>query len=355
MATLYVMSMESFAGKTVFCLGLARKLAEEGFSVGYIRPLTEAAKQIESANTCAAIMKRSLGLMESMDVLNPVIVDGETLDWVLSDRSVDYSRKVMDAFKISSSGKDVMVVEGVSGLSEGYMVGLDARTTVGMLGSQCILLVRPKDEMIADTILSAKSWMRDKMLGVVFNAVPRGMVEFVAESLTPYLTRRGIKVYAVIPEDRMLMAVTVRDLVDRIGARVISGTDHLDRLVESVMVGAMSGENALSYFRRKQHKAVITGGDRPDIQLAALETSTGCLILTGNLNPSPIILGKAEELSVPVMVAPQDTLTAATMVEQAFTEVQFHEEKKIKRYERLLESHLNYEELRKDLGLQPSR
>ncbi len=351
MATMYVMSMESFAGKTVFCLGLARKLADDGLSVGYIRPLTEAARNIESANTCAAIMKRSLGLMESMDVLDPVLVDGETLDWILSDRAVDYTRKVMDAFKIASSGKDVMVVEGVSGLSEGYMVGLDAKTTVNMLGAQCVLLVRPKDEMIADSILSAKSWMRDRMIGVIFNAVPRGMVEFVAESLTPYLNRRGIKVYAIIPEDRMLMAVTVQDLVDRIGGRVISGSDHMDRLVETVMVGAMSGENALSYFRRKQHKVVITGGDRPDIQLAALETSTGCLMLTGNLNPSPIILGKAEEMGVPVVVASQDTLTAATLVEQAFTEVQFHEEKKVKRYERLLEAHLNYEELRKDIGL----
>ncbi|HEX9015325.1 MAG TPA: phosphotransacetylase family protein [Chloroflexota bacterium] len=351
MATLYVMSMESFAGKTVFCLGLARKLAEDGFSVGYIRPLTEASKNIEGANACAAIMKRSLGLMESMDVLNPVLVDGETLDWVLADRAVDYSQKMMDAFKISSSGKDVMVVEGVSGLSEGYMVGLDARTTAGMLGSQCVLLVRPRDEMIADTILSAKSWLRDRMIGVIFNAVPRGMVEFVTESLTPYLGRRGIKTYAVIPEDRMLMAVTVQDLVDKIGGRVISGSEHMDTLVESVMVGAMSAENALSYFRRKPHKVVITGGDRPDIQLAALETSTGCLMLTGNLNPSPIIIGRAEELGVPVVIASQDTLTTAGLVEQAFTEVQFHEERKIKRYERLLENHLNYDDLKRDLGL----
>ncbi len=351
MATLYVMSMESFSGKTVFCLGLARKLAGDGYSVGYIRPLTEAAKNIESANTCAAIMKRSLGLMEPMDVLNPVLIDGETLDWVLSDRAVDYGRKMLDAFKIASSGKDVMVVEGVSGLSEGYMVGLDARTTADMLGANCVLLVRPKDEMIADSILSAKAWLRERMMGVVFNAVPRGMVEFVAESLTPYLNRRDIKVYAIIPEDRMLMAATVQDLVDKIGGRVISGHDRLDTLVENVMVGAMSAENALSYFRRKPHKVVITGGDRPDIQLAALETSTGCLVLTGNINPSPIILGRAEELGVPVVLAAQDTLTTAGLVEQAFTEVQFHEEKKIKRYERLLEAHLDYEDLRRDLGL----
>ena len=38
-----------------------------------------------------------------------------------------------------------------------------------------------------------------------------------------------------------------------------------------MLVGAMSVESALSYFRRKPNKAVITGGDRADIQLAALE------------------------------------------------------------------------------------
>jgi BioD-like phosphotransacetylase family protein len=351
MATIYVMSMESFAGKTVFCLGLARKLAGDGLSVGYIRPLTEAAKQREQANTCAAIMKRYLGLTESMDVLNPVMVDGETLDWILSDREVDYTKKMTDAFKIASAGKDVMVAEGVSGLSEGFMIGLDARTTANLLNANCLLLVRPKDEMIADTILSAKNWLRERVRGVVFNAVPRGMVEFVTESLTPYLNRKGVKVYAVIPEDRMLMAVTVRELVDRLGAKVVCAPDHLDTLVENVMVGAMSAENALSYLRRKPHKVVITGGDRPDIQLAALETSTSCLILSGNLNPSPIILGRADELGVPVLISQQDTLTTATLVEQAFTEVQFHEDKKINRYERLLETHLNYDELKRDLEL----
>ena len=58
----------------------------------------------------------------------------------------------------------------------------------------------------------------------------------------------------------------------------------------------------MTYFRRKPNKAVITGGDRADIQLAALETSTRCLILTGNLYPSPAVLNRAEELCVPVLL-----------------------------------------------------
>jgi len=246
-----------------------------------------------------------------------------------------------------------MIVEGVSGLAAGTVVGLDPKTVVEMVDGRCLLVTRGSNEQLADNILTVKKWFGDRFFGVVMNAVPQSMIEFVTESLAPFLGRRGVKAYAIIPEDRMLMAATVGDLVSRLGGRVISGQDHMDELVENVMVGAMSVENALNYFRRKPNKVVITGGDRPDIQLAALETSTKCLILTGNLNPSPLILGRAEELGVPVVLVQQDTLTAAGLVEQAFTEVQFHEEKKMKRFERMLEAHLKYEELRQDLGLRP--
>ena len=50
------------------------------------------------------------------------------------------------------------------------------------------------------------------------------------------------------------------------------------------MLGAMGAELALKFFRTKPDKIVITGGDRADIQLAALETDTKCLVLTGNLS-----------------------------------------------------------------------
>ncbi len=351
MVTLYVMSMESFAGKTVLCLGLAKKFAGDGLSVGYIRPVTAALRQVETARTCAAVMKRSLGLAEPMEVLTPVVIDGEALDWILAEKIDNLTQKVTEAFKVASAGKGVMVAEGESGLAAGTIVGLDAVSVANLLDARCLLVIRGSNELMADNILAAKAAMGKRFLGVVLNAVPQGQMEFVSESVVPFLQRRGVKVYAVLPEDRMLMAATVGEIVSRLGGRVITAQDRMDELVENVMVGAMSVENALNYFRRKPNKVVITGGDRPDIQLAALETSTRCLVLTGNLNPSPLILGRAEELGVPVVLVQQDTLTAAGLVEQAFTEVQFHEEKKVKRFERMLDAHLDHEELRRDLGM----
>ena len=95
------------------------------------------------------------------------------------------------------------------------------------------------------------------------------------------------------------------------------------------MVGAMGQEQALKFFRRKANKAVITGGDRADVQLAALETPTKCLILTGNFQPSSVVLGRAEELGVPMILVNYDTLTVVEKVGDIIGHVRFHEVKKI--------------------------
>jgi uncharacterized protein len=123
-------------------------------------------------------------------------------------------------------------------------------------------------------------------------------VDFVANIAVPHLESRGVPVFAIVPESRSLAALTVRELIDVLQAEVLTEETDLDALVENLTVGAMTAEAALSRFRKQTHKAVITGGDRTDIQLAALETSTACLVLTGNLRPSPLIIKQAQENGV---------------------------------------------------------
>ncbi len=88
-----------------------------------------------------------------------------------------------------------------------------------------------------------------------------------------------------------------------------------DLIVEDFLVGAMSPEASLRWFRRSVRKAVILGGDRPDTALAALTTDTSVLILTGNLHPSTHVLVKADERGIPVILVPYDTFTAVRKVE----------------------------------------
>jgi len=119
-----------------------------------------------------------------------------------------------------------------------------------------------------------------------------------------------------------------------------------------MLVGAMSVESALTYFRRKPNKAVITGGDRADIQLAALETSTRCLILTGHIYPSPAVINRAEELCVPVLLTRLDTLGSIEIIENFFGKSRFQSPQKIERFTEMLNAHFDFASLYKVMGIE---
>jgi BioD-like phosphotransacetylase family protein len=125
----------------------------------------------------------------------------------------------------------------------------------------------------------------------------------------------------------------------------------VEELVEHFSVGAMSADSALRYFRRTPNKAVITGGDRADIQMAALETATRCLLLTGGLHPDSRILSRAQELGVPILSTQEDTLTTVERIEQVLGKLRVREAKKIDRAVEIAEKNLDLARLDKALGI----
>jgi BioD-like phosphotransacetylase family protein len=97
--------------------------------------------------------------------------------------------------------------------------------------------------------------------------------------------------------------------------------------------------------------AVVTGGDRTDLQLAALEASIHCLILTGNTAPQPLILARAEDLEIPILAVNLDTLTTVEIVARAFGKVRLHETIKLDCIQELIKQHFDLDQLISKLGL----
>lgn len=104
------------------------------------------------------------------------------------------------------------------------------------------------------------------------------------------------------PENRTPAALTIGELAKGIGGKILNHVEKSDVLVENYMLGAMTVDSGLDYFNRKRNKAAIIRQDRLDMQLAALETSTSCLILSGgNQAPAPSVLHKAETRGIPII------------------------------------------------------
>ena len=153
-----------------------------------------------------------------------------------------------------------------------------------------------------------------------------------------------------MPRSPLLRSVTVGELVRRLEARVICCADRRSA------GGDAEHRSDECEFRHgvlpeAPHMAVA-GADHTDIQLAALETSTQCLILTGAGEPLPQLISRAEELDVPLLKVEHDTLATVEVIEQAFGHVRLHEAVKATYAFRLVEEHCRLDRLFAALNLQ---
>ena len=355
MVSLYVASTESFSGKSALCIGLARYFQRQGYTIGYLKPvsITGRMRREWTSDEDADFIRQVFALSEPPDVLAPAVLTPIMVEAVLRGESgVDYGKRVRAAYERMGTGKDIILLEGGGDLHEGSLVGLASPMVTDLLDVRELVVIKySSDIQIVDDALASQAILKDSLLGVVFNLIPPQRLPFVREVVQPFLEARGVAVLAALPREQILSSVSVGELEEGLDAELLCGAEYTDELVEHLMVGAMNVEAALRYFRRTPNKAVITGGDRPDIQLAALETSTKCLILTGNLEPSPIILNRAEEVGVPVLLVKQDTLTTVQTIETFFGKTPFHQAKKIQCFDRLLDEHFDFGKLDEALGL----
>jgi len=355
MISLYVSSTEHFSGKSALCIGLGKRFQRQGYAVGYLKPVSTSDRVVaeRSSEDDAEFIRQLFGLSEPLEVMAPLVITPITVRAILKGEDhVDYCGRVKAAYDRVAAGKDIVLMEGGGDLTEGALVGCSPALVANLFSAREIVVIKySSDLQIVDHALAARTMLGDSLLGVVFNVVPRERLPFINDVVRPFLDVRGIPTLGILPRERILSSASVGELVEGLSGEFLCGAEHRDELVEHLMVGAMNVEAALRYFRRKPNKAVITGGDRPDIQLAALETSTKCLILTGNLEPSPIILGRAEEVGVAVMLVKEDTLTTVQTIEGFFGKTRFHQPKKIECFERLLEEHFDFARLDAALGL----
>ena len=351
---IYVTSTQTFSGKSALCVGLISRFRRDGFIVGYMKPVSTTARIVDDRvmEEDAHFVKYTFGLADTLDHMSPVVLSDQRVASVLAGEKEDLDAHVQSAYQAIAQDKDIVVLEGGGSLREGWIVNLAPPQVTKLIKAHTLVLVPyDNDLQLVDDLLTARVRLGESLVGAVINRVPRHRMEFVQNKVKPFVESHNVPIFAILPRQRVLLSVSVAELADKLGGEVLCSHEAVDELVETMMVGAMSVDSALTYFRRKPNKAVITGGDRPDIQLAALETSTRCLILTGNLRPSSLILGRAEEAGVPIILTRYDTMRAVETIETFFGKTRFHQEKKVDSFESLLNEHMDIEGLYTALGL----
>jgi len=292
MGVLYIVSVEEAAGKTAICAGIAINLVNAGKKAGYLKP-----QAVENNNSDGdiAFMRKTLGLTDPVNA--PDLV----------------------------TGRDIVFVEARMGATPAAAASKEAYGAVKDMKAKVIAV----ESYATDNVKYADLYkgFGESFLGVIINKVPRNLVKKAKAAMT---AAGAVKVLGVIPENRTLLAITVAELAEGIKGKIINHTENEEELVENFMLGAMTPDSGLEYFGRKSQKAAIIRQDRPDMQLAVLETPTVALVSAGSSQP-PIysVINKAREKGVPVITAASSVTDIVNNIESSLARTRLNQEKKL--------------------------
>ncbi|MGB4442185.1 MAG: phosphotransacetylase family protein [Coriobacteriia bacterium] len=353
MRTIVVTSTKPYTGKSGLCVALIGHLAARGLDVGYFKPYGSmpVVEGDVTTDEDALYVNRILPRPSELADVCPVVRSQGLIERVLAGEESVADEGVLAAFGRCAAGRDVMIVEGPTEPAQGACVGLSALRVASLLDARILLIDRPRPTDLPEDAVWVAELYGESLGGVVLNGVDESRLAVVRGRVTDFLEGRGIPVLGVIGHDPALSAVTVAEIVAALGGTVLTAGDRVSDTVESFMVGAMGQDKALRFFRRKANKAVITGGDRADVQLAALETSTRCIVLTGNQMPGAAVMSRAEDLGVPMVLVDTDTLTAVERMESLFGRVHLHDPVKAERIREMFERDVDLDRLAAVFGL----
>ncbi len=339
MIPIFIVSSRGYSGKTFVALGLALKLIELGYKVGYIKPLgkmpVKKGKDIFDAD--ALIVKEALSLQEPLNVLSPFVMSYETENLMLHGKIKDIKKQIMNAYK-SLKNKDFVLIGGAD-IFDGSLLNISAQNLIEDMDANVLAVESWAGDSSVDSLFGLSKFLDKKIAGGVINKVQESSLPHVKNEIVPFLNKKGIKIFGVFEKDSILNAVTVRQLTEILRGKVLCCEDRLDEFVENFLIGAMDVDSAINYFRRTPNKAVITGAHRSDILLAAMETSTKCIILTGGLFTNDVVIGKAQSKGIPIISVTEDTFSAIDKIkiEGAIGKVRIKGKEKISRIRQLFD------------------
>lgn len=338
MIPVFIASNTSYSGRTFISLGLAMKLAEQGLRVGYIKPVGRSPIKQDHAvyDADALFIREALELDEAAEVISPFVTTYESEVLLFEGGIGDIGKTVRNAFG-ALRDRDVVIVGCPSDLHEGALLGVSTLELLKETNGRLLLVEPWRGSASADTLYGIRTMLGDSFIGGVINKIPMNAVNHVKGTVRPYLEQMGVPIFGVVPKDRSLEAVSVRQLADILNGKVLCCSNHLDEFVENYAIGAMDVDSALAHFRRLTNKAVITGAHRSDIQLAAMETSTRCIILTGGLTSNDVVIGKAEAKGIPIISVADDTFTTIERIETALGKTSIRDPRKVARVKELMD------------------
>ena len=327
---LYLTGIEKRPGKSFVSLGLLSALKEQQPALHCFKLFAESDK--ESILLLEEIAQHPIAPL--MDINQAIVLmrtHPEDLVANVLENTQTIDSKLFSYYEGSDFESDNDVFEYQFNLTLAYQLNCDV-----------VLVVSAKDRTlehtlsVLDTALEISKRNHTRVVGVIINRVP-SIDETAAQELFKK-SLSNLHFIAVIPEFEQLANPTMRDIANKLQAKILYGEKELHRPVRQFSIAAKTVGNFLQSRLDRSGMLIITPDDRIDILLGSLLADQSAnypkiagIVLTGGETPGDVIceIIAGLEYPFPVLLTPLKTYETATALYSAKFSLSRHDKAKV--------------------------
>jgi uncharacterized protein len=352
MKKIVISSMRDGAGKTSIIAGIISAIKDKKFA--YIKPLGDRLiyRRKKSWDYDASLIVNLLGREGELEARFEKITlgfDQSKIRYMYDEEGI--KKALFDMVKEIGTGNDILFAEGGRDLFFGSWENLDSISLSKYLDAKLIMVLSGNRDTILDDIKFIDKYLDVKgknFGGIIINKVTE--TDEFNDIFVPQIKKMGIEILGLIPYKEQLTYFTVDFLAEKLMAKVLAGEENIKNTVKNMIVGAMSTsdphKNPLFTLPNlnREDQLMITGGDRSDMILAALERDTACIIITNDIMPPQHVISKVIERKVPLLLVTMDTFQTVKKVDDMEALLTKDNDVKIKLMSHLIEKHTSISE-----------
>jgi hypothetical protein len=285
MPPLLIAAPASLSGKTTAAVALGQRLRDTGRSVALLR-LTGDGHAADDARLFAGL-------------------------------AFNASRRTEPVEAVAVADEDVTLIEAPAG---------DPRHAAEPLSARAVVVVAYADPLPADFPSFCEA-LGGSCAGVIITRVPGRRLEATRTAAEGV----GVRIVALLPEDRLLAAPSLGAIAEALEAETSSLNSARDNIIDRPIISSISVDPAQAYFADHDPNAVIVRGDKPDQQLGALNAGAPCLIITGGSPLLSYVEDRAQDEEIPLLKTRYDTVATVQRLEPLYGATPFTGQAKVER------------------------
>ena len=155
--------------------------------------------------------------------------------------------------------------------------------------------------------------------GIIFNKIPRYRYE---ETLKKY---HEDTFFGFIPDNRYSLSNTIDQFANHLGGEYVFESDKKDELILNVLIGGIVLDWSVHYYSSKENVLAVIRGDRPDLQLGAMQSggNVKAIVLTKGIQPIEYVIYEAKKQEIPLISVKTNTHETSELISKIVKKSKF--------------------------------